>query len=215
MKKDYAISTIDFEFLLFELISENKDINSPHFNHQLHKLFLKYKPNAIKVARQYHLQEEMADDVLQEGVLLLINRIKDGKFEYNVEYKLGSFLNRTFRNLSSNFSRKYNRNIETHFWCQSGDRLDGDICEMDATSEIAQNRSLPDVVRQIIQENLSPQGARILNIGLLCNKSNAEGADIMHYKDESIFRKKKSQNLAKLRNAITPAKRHELMRMAS
>ena len=102
-----SINSNDFEFSIFELISESADFSSNYLNHQLAKLYVKYRPMAASLARKYHLDSDMANDVLQDGILLLIKRIKDGRFEYNPEYGFRSFLYRTFQNLSMNTNKKY------------------------------------------------------------------------------------------------------------
>ena len=95
-----------FEFAIFEIITLGFDCITRYYNHQLDKLYSKYLPMATRLACQYHPDSDQFSDVLQDGILLLLFRIKEGSFEFNPQYGFKSFLFRTFLNLSMNTNKK-------------------------------------------------------------------------------------------------------------
>ena len=212
MKNTENIPSNDFEFVIFELVSEGVEINSNFINVQLKKLYAKYTPMANRQAFKFHLDGDLAKDILQEGILLLLNRISSGNFEFNPKLGFRSFLFRTFQNLSANINRQY-RLFDS----------DEDILSKVGTSEAFEVEEEPVMypegmleakVQEMLYKKLSKKAAKVLEICLIRQKSNEEGARMMDYKDESIFRKKKSQHLKTFRSLIDSNEEQELYRMA-
>ena len=214
MKNVNSINPNDFEFTIFELISEDGDCNTPFFNHQLHKLYARYQTLATRLSYKYHLDKDLAGDVLQDGILLLLKRIQEGRFEFNPEYGFKSFLYRTFQNLSMNMNKKSKGfpSAELQYLAEQ-DREDADYVE--AYPPIAPSCKLEDRVEELLEEKLGESAAMVLYLSLIEHKTNAEGAQIMRYKNEGVFRKKKSKHLRDLRARIDEQQQAELMRMAS
>ena len=214
MKNVNSINPNDFEFTIFELITEDGDCNTAFCNHQLVKLYEKYKPSASFQARKYHLDKDLADDVLQDGIILLLNRIRDGRFEYNPEYGFKSFLYRTFQNLSMNMNKKY-KIFQTDELNDSVNIYSEGLDYFEIYQEIEPDYDLEEQVGELLQENLGENASIVLYLALIQNKTNQEGASIMKYRNEGVFRKKKSKHLKDFRERITTRQKAELMRMAS
>ena len=215
MKNSPRFYPRNFEKAIFNLISLQGDINNSYFNQLLDNIYKKYKPIAVLSATKYHLDSDFVDDILQEAIVLLILRIRAGKFVYNTQLGFKSFLYSTLKYLCFNINKKYNLFML--------DALENDSTEYSIENpfdyEFPQtqnsNCSLFERVEEIIKENLSPQGSNVLALSLLKNRSNQEGAAILGYKDESIFRKKKSKHLNAFRNKISSNQKDELIRLAS
>lgn len=215
MKRSPKFYPRNVELAIFNLISRKRDINTSYFNHLLEKVFEQYKPVATISAIKYRLDIEFVDDILQEAIVLLILRIRAGKFVYNTQLGFKSFLYSTLKYLCFNINKKYNLFMLDALENDSSEYSIENSFDYEFPQSQNNNCSFFERVDEIIQENLSPQGSNVLALSLLEDKTNEEGATILGYKDESIFRKKKSKHLKALRNKISSFQKDELHRLAS
>jgi RNA polymerase sigma factor (sigma-70 family) len=214
MQNANSLNPNDFEFTVFESISESSEINSSPFNSRLNNLLVKYSEMASKLARKFHLDEDLAQDILQDGMVLLITRIREGRFEFNPEMGFAGFLYRAFTYLAANQHKKYQRFLPEEY----GEAIDFASEELDfdnSKNPIIPEGALEEKVQELIHEKMGEKAAQVLEICLIKQKTNDEGARMMKYRDESIFRKKKSQHLKTFRERITVQQEKELLRMAS
>ena len=216
-KKNSAIPSQDFESYIVDMLAAETDSNSSDLNHHLERLYANCDNMIKKISYNFSIDMSIADDLFQDAMELLIKKIRTGKFVFKSRNQLYSWFSKVLENYVRSLTKKQNNNssLNDEDHAINCDGFTSEQPEHCINKIIAPSCSLEERLTQIFEENLSPQGAKVLKLAMIDKKSNEEGAREMGYGDESIFRKKKSQHLGILREKISARQREELIRLAS
>ncbi len=158
-------------------------------------------------AKLYNLRDKTADDVLQEGIILLEQMIRDGRFRF--ESKAQTFLLGICKNLIRDSSKKVSRVVFKDSIPESAlsseDEL-ADYLELQSPGEKEEKRdlALSDALQQ-----LTPKCQEALKLYYFEQKSMAEVAKARELANADQAKKAMSRCRESLREIITNDKRFQ------
>ncbi len=197
-----------------KMILDGINVNDTILNRTIEKLYSKCRALGAAIAWKYKLDEEETEDLIQDSFEVLIKNINNGQFTYNSEGEFYGYIKTILTNLTKNYVRRSSKMVGglDESTLATG-TYELEISEKNAL--LAPSCSMKERLSDLISEKVTPQGAAILKKSFLDSSSNEKGAAALGYKDESVYRKKKSQHLNDLRSKLTNEEKDELWQLAS
>lgn len=154
------------------------------------------------VGSKMQIEPQAMEDIFQETLCLLIEKVRQGAFTFKSRASFYGWFKATIENMAKTYRHNTLRFVQN------------DIQSLPLAQSLVQNEpilaptcSLQQKTLEMIESKLSPQAAKVLAVGVVYDLPNEFAAKIMNYKDESVFRKKKSLHLAELRGKISKSEK--------
>jgi DNA-directed RNA polymerase specialized sigma24 family protein len=208
-KTPHTFSPSEMESDIVNALTDNPCDDSRILNKHLDVLYKKCQAMVNKTALIFNLDKELADDLFQETLIVLIENIQEEKFSYTSRAAFYGYL-------KTILERKASKMADSgKLFCRINDGFrqgpDDSFRKWGEERNYFERGTLQRKVLELFREKLSYTGARVLEIALIWRKSNSEGAQILNYANEGVFRKKKSHFLREFERKIKPGEK-ELLR---
>ena len=200
----------NFESQIVSTLRQSPYNNSRSLNFMLELLYKSCYRLLKAIGSEYKIEPEVMEDIFQDTLCILIKKVRNNTFIFQSRDSFYGWCKITMKNLASNYIRK-----QSLFENENINRLQSAQMEPQNVQMITPSCSLQQKALEIIENKLSPQAAKVLATGVVYNLPNELSAKIMNYKDESVYRKKKSQHLAELRSKISKSDEACLRGLAS